>query len=767
MGTVYLARDVALARPAAIKVVSDEYDRTFRQRLLREAEANARLQHPAIATFYESGESDGIAFIAMEYVRGQTLRERLGAGALPLKSVLGAGSALLEGLDHAHAAGILHRDIKPENIMLTEAGAPKLLDFGLARGLAADTAGETVTNLSAARVLGTPGYMSPEQLRGEELDARSDVFALGAVLYEMIDGRAAFPGRSPSERIAAILDRDPTPLAGASIPARLNDVIMRALAKDRQERYGSASAVLADLRALLTGEALATLPQTLAVLDLRNLSGRSEDDWIGSGIAESLTVDLARIPGLTVVSRDKVLQTLRESSSRSAPPRDALEVGSLLGCRWILSGSFQRSGSAVRITASLAEVGTGQVVSAEKLDGSLDDIFAMQDRLSQGVAANLHLRLPAPIGVGGERDVQAFEYYARGRRLWQRLEKGTLDQAGELYKKAIAVEPTHAPALAGLASLHAMRFTFTTDPQELDHAADYARRAIVADPALGEPRIWLGYVLMRQEKLEEALVENLRAFEFDPKNPYTAYFVGCIEFFRQRAPEAVPFFQHAVKCDPPLGFAWLALANAHITLGNLAEAIWCLERTIALERGVGVGPTVGAAAYLGECCRLQGHLDDARAACITGLEAVERSDHMYRDTFRGVALCTLGRIAVDRGDAPAASAALHQLVAHISGRERTLGGGYLVVQALAGLAVADNNPDRLKEARRLFDSRDRFNFSLLWGCTADAALMELARAALALGDPDGTALLARARDAGSYEARRRLETRAAVSSEGH
>ena len=219
MGAVYLARDLALGRSAALKVVTNAVDADLRDRFFREAEASARLQHPAIATFYESSEADGQAFIAMEYVRGSTLRELLARGPLPVDTAIALTSALLEALNHAHAAGILHRDIKPENIIVTPDGAPKLLDFGLAKGLA-DAAGEsdaTVQNLTGGRILGTVGYMSPEQLRGEHLDAASDLFAVGAVLYEMVSGRPAFPGAHASERIAAILSKDPAPLTG---PAR-------------------------------------------------------------------------------------------------------------------------------------------------------------------------------------------------------------------------------------------------------------------------------------------------------------------------------------------------------------------------------------------------------------------------------------------------------------------------------------------------------------------------------------------------------------------
>ncbi len=409
MGKVYLARDLALDRVVALKTVASESDDDLRRRLLREAENGARLQHPAIATFFESGAADGTAYIAMEFVRGCTLRVRLDKGPLPADAALSTAAMLLEALNHAHAAGVLHRDIKPENIMLSDDGMPKLLDFGLAKATV-DSGARTLTNLTADRVVGTVGYMSPEQLRGEPLDERSDLFALAAVLYEMVSGRPAFPGAGPAARIAAILSRDPEPLSG-SVPTALNAVLRRALSKDREARYASASALLRELRAVSSGETSSELPQTLAVVDLRNLSRQAQDDWIGSGIADSLTADLVRVPGLDVVAREKVLRAVPQPDAGAGSASDALAIGSLLGCRWVVSGSFQRLGGAIRLTTTLMEVATGRALAAEKLDGTLDGIFDLQDRLSQAVTATLNLRTPPPSPEAGRgRDVQAFEY---------------------------------------------------------------------------------------------------------------------------------------------------------------------------------------------------------------------------------------------------------------------------------------------------------------------------------------------------------------------
>ncbi len=299
MGEVFLARDLALGRMAAIKVLSDSLTAEARARLLREAEACARLQHPAIATFFEAGEADGTAFLAMEFVAGETLRDRLRRGPLPFPQALSLTASLLEALVHAHAAGVLHRDIKPENVMVTGDNLGKLLDFGIAQLREGEGASEAATEVALTApgaVIGTLGYMSPEQLRGQPLDERSDLFSLGAVLYEALAGRPAFSGDTPADRIAAILAADVEPLRATGVAPEAGVVLTRALARDPERRYPSAAAFLSDLRALGAGELTASLPDSVAILDFRNLSRDANDDWIGSGFAESLAADLGRLP---------------------------------------------------------------------------------------------------------------------------------------------------------------------------------------------------------------------------------------------------------------------------------------------------------------------------------------------------------------------------------------------------------------------------------------------------------------------------------------
>jgi len=757
MGEVFLARDLALGRMAALKLLPPDFTPAIRARLLAEASSSSRLQHPSIATFYESGEENGSAFIAMEYVRGRTLRQRLGSGAIPAAEAVSMGGSVLEALAHAHAGGILHRDVKPENIMLVERGPAKLLDFGIAKHLVSDPGGERATRTASTQagyLIGTPGYMAPEQLLGGEIDGRADLFALGAVLFEALTGRCAFRGGTAAERIASVLAPTPVDLSGANVPSGLAPVLERALAKDRGSRFPTASAFLAELSAVAGGSAAATTG-TLAVFDFENLSGDAADNWIGSGVAESIATELMRLPGLTVLPREKI-QKARGVHVAAGRDAGVLDLCQTVGCRWAVSGSFQKMGGAVRVTSRIHEVATGRTLASEKLDGTLDGIFAMQDRLAESAARSLNREIPEAGRTRGASDVRGYECYARGRRLFQRLEKGSFDQARALYEEAMRLDPRFAGPPAGLSAVHAMRFTFTTDPEELDLAAAYALRAIELDPLLSDPHIWLSYAYIRQDRLEEGYAEAMRAGELDGTNPYTAYFAAAAKLAAHRREEALSLYQRTVEIDPQHGFGWLGLGWTHLELDRKADSIWCLERACELERGDSegkMGPTAGVSGYLGECLRRCGDLGSARERCLAGIEASEKSDHMFRDSFRGVGLCALGRTALDQGDLEAARAAFGQAIAHLRGRPRALGGGYLLVQALAGLARAGAGQSHLDEALDRFRKREGANFSWLWMCTEDISLLELGRAARAVGrDREADELHRAALEAGSVEA---------------
>jgi tetratricopeptide (TPR) repeat protein len=455
-----------------------------------------------------------------------------------------------------------------------------------------------------------------------------------------------------------------------------------------------------------------------------------------------------RVANLFVIPRDKVLAFRTRVGAT-----DLVNLGRQIGCRWMLSGTFQRAGDDLRVTTSLADVATGEVLFRDKIDGRVDAIFAIQDALTANVAAALRRHVPTPVGVRIRPQLSAYECYARGRRLWERRERGSFDQASQFYEQAVSREPAFAPALAGLAAIHAMRFTFTTDARDLTTAIQYATRAIEADPASGEPHIWYGYAQLRQEHFQEAYEAERTAARFAPDNAHAAYFAATALAASTRRSDALPWYQTAVALDPTFTFAWDGLGLTHLELGHAEGARWCLEKAVEVDLAHGPSGAAGVSGHLGECLRRLGDLAQARVKCLAGLDTVEQSDHMFRDVFRGVCLCSLGRTAIQQGDMTAARTAFGQAVAHLRGRPRALGGGHFLTQALAGLTRAGEGARPLDEALDLFANRAVFDFHWGWHSSDDVTLLELARAARVLERLDvARSLLEHARAAGSIEA---------------
>ena len=751
MGVVYLAHDLALNRPAAVKILPDTFTPALQRRLRAEGAACARLQHPAIATFYDAGESEGTAFIAMEFVRGRSLRDRLGDGPLPLDEAVAIAECLLEALSHAHAAGILHRDIKPENIILTGPRSAKLLDFGLAKLIAAaDIDVTTGALLTGEAVVGTIGYMSPEQIRGEAVDPRSDVFQIGAVLYEMVCGRPAFPGASVAQRLAAVLTTDPPPLGDSADLAAVNAVVAHAISRDRARRHPSAGAFLSDLWRIGEGRWSPVLPAILAVLELHNL-GPADDDWIGSGLAESMGATLARTPGLTIMPRDKVAQA-RAACAPATPDEIAAAVGLALGCRWVLGGMYRKLGPALRVTSRLVEVSTGRVVSTKEVDGTLEEIFQIQDRIVADTCKSLAVETTAP-PANAAVTLSAYECYTRGRQLVLKRERGAFDRADELFDEAVRIDPHYAQALAGLAQTSAMRFTFRTDPTVLDTAIGYAHRAIAAAPTLVDGYIWLGYALGRLGRYRDSQEAFARCRQLDAGEKFGFYFATGGEYWRLDPEQAIAMMQRAVEIDRAFGLGWWGLGSMHLLLGRYPEASSCLERCAGANGMAGAAIVHGIGGFWAECLRRMHRLDEARGKCFAGLDEVERSDFMYRDTNRVVCLVALGRTAADQEDATAARTAFQQAIAHVRGRPRTLAGGTLMVRALAGLARLDGDASLYAEAREREAARDEFDFSWVWMCDDFLTCEELAETAALVGkEDDARAYLARAKETGPTSA---------------
>ena len=542
MGEVYRARDPRLGREVAVKVLPEglSSDRDRLERFEKEARSASSLNHPNIVTIYDIGRTGATSYMAMELVEGQTLRELLVSEPLPMNKTLQIASQVADGLARAHTAGIVHRDLKPENIMVRRDGLAKILDFGLAKLAPAPAGSPEGTQVPTAApgtqtgvVLGTVGYMSPEQAHGRTVDFRSDQFALGAIFYEMVAGERAFAGASGVEILAAIIRDEPSPLDSMNpkAPAPLCRIVERCLSKDPEERYGSTQDLAHDLRslretakpetsaampaptrasvsrpALIAGVLLlglllvgawalwrsrSTVPpaseraRSIAVLPLENLGGRPEDEYFADGMTESLITDLARVPGMLVIARNSVFHYKGQKV-------DLKKIGDELDVNYVLEGSVQRSGGRVRIHAQLIDVESGFHLWADRYDRSLEDVFALQDDISTRIAGALQVRL-APSGAGGAgavptKNLEAYDAYLRGRYLVQ-TSPGDAGQEGaiSMFERAVALDPGFALARAALASGYVERI-FRRDPRREweEKALAEIEKALSLDPNLPE-----------------------------------------------------------------------------------------------------------------------------------------------------------------------------------------------------------------------------------------------------------------------------------------
>lgn len=728
MGDVFRAEDLALGREAAIKLLPQSFGNELRRTVLAEAEASAMLQHPAIATHYEAGEADGESFIAMEFVRGPTLRERLRVGALPFAEAVPLACCLLEALAHAHAGGLLHRDIKPENIIVVAPTFAKLLDFGIAVPL-------TTRDAPSA---GTIGYLAPEQAAGGAIDARTDVYQVGVVLYEMLTGRPAFGGTSRLERLAAAIagSVDLDALNALPLPPGLSTIVRRALALEPALRYESATALLRDLRAVEGGRRGAVMPAVVAVADFENCTGDEHLSWLGSALAESIRHVLSGIRDVTVMPRHRFA---RETPGLPGS-RELLSASLRLGCGWLVRGEVQKEDGRefdLRILVTLIDVATARRHASHEVQGPLETLFDLQRRLAAALAAELS-GAAIPIAADPQRTpaIQAHEYFTRARLLIEGFGKGSLEDARDLLERAIAIDDRHAGALAALTTTYALRAIASPNAADYERAAAYADRALAVDERHVPAWVWKSYAMSALGRHAEADVAIQNALAIDPTDTEALYLAAGARLFWRSPPnldEALALLQRAVDRDDSRGMWWLALGTAHRCLGHDREALFSFRRAQRLEGTPSRFNTAGAAAYVGEMLRRLGRLDDARLAAFGGLASAERSDHAYRDTFRAHALTVIGRVALDQQNREAAEAAFQQVLAQSRGRPRPRACGHFVVHALCGLARATGQAAFLDEARRLSERRDTYDFASFYGALDTDTSLELTLAAAALG----------------------------------
>jgi serine/threonine-protein kinase len=655
MGEVYRAEDLRLRRPVALKIIRLAGDDDSR-RLLAEARAASALTHPNIAVIYEVDEIDRedgrVGYIAMEYVAGRTLAELAGE-LTTLEAILDIGRQTALALAEAHARGFIHRDVKPSNVMVTPAGLVKVLDFGLAFWSGALPGSDDLSTRSAdafpdaGRIAGTVPYMSPEQATGRPLDGRSDMFSLGSVLYELLCGRRPFDAASTFQLLADVIHADPPPFAFRLIDPRLpavERIVRRMLEKDPARRFADLRDVaqaLADASDRDRANETTTaddMAASLVVTGFRNLAAAAEDDWLGTGISETVSADLAGVERVTVIPRGRVHELLRRLARDTGADDDALAwlAGRELGARWVLTGSFQRAGDAIRVTASLLDTNSGTIARTIKVDGRLDDIFALQDRLVRDLAEALRGAIRPAAAAAETGIVAAYEAFSKAVVNLRSETYESLDRAVMLLERAVALDPRYARAHLELGVAYSTKADYLAMGDLRPRAEASLRHALELQPDSVTAWRELGSVLIGMGREAEGFEALQRAYAIDPADPGALGSMGRALFTcRAQFADAASWFARALQANPKAGWYALQLAHCAALLRDFPRGTAAARQAIALQEAFLSGREgvliVGAFMRLGHLEALQERPAAAIDQFRREIEFLTTVDHALRN----------------------------------------------------------------------------------------------------------------------------------------
>jgi len=632
MGEVWRARDQRLQRDVAVKVLigTNAHTGEALARFEREARAVAALSHPNILSIHDFGTESGTLYAVMELLEGATLRERLEQSELEISRALDWGHQIAQGLAAAHERGITHRDLKPENIFITRDGVVKILDFGLARleenGTGLDRDADTIAQTTPGAIVGTIAYLSPEQARGETADHRSDIFAFGAVFFEMLTGRPAFLRPSAAETIVAVLRDSAKPLTDSGrLPAEVEEILHHCLEKNRDERFRSARDLAFALRlatrttTAATSEISRQTPRpdsgsraadlSIAVLPFRNMSPTADAEYFSDGMTEEIINSLAAVPALHVAARTT-------SFAFKGRNDDIRRIGRELGVAMVLEGSVRQSGSRLRVTAQLINVENGYQLWSNRWDRDLADVFAVQDEIAQAIASTLKLRVEGE-GVGGTgrtQNLEAYDRYRKGTYLWG--QRRAAEAIVEL-KAAVESDPDFGDAHTALADAWAVRgyyggvptweawsraraavdeaeriapdsagvplsrgileHYYGWDSARLEH---YCRLAIERNPKSADPWTWLAIAYAASGRRKDALEAGARGIELEPHHANVRTSQAWAYLFTNDYEAAGELLKKAVEVGPNAGYAHWSYGLCLRYAGRLTESIPIFERLV-------------------------------------------------------------------------------------------------------------------------------------------------------------------------------------------
>jgi serine/threonine protein kinase/Flp pilus assembly protein TadD len=643
MGVVYEAEDTKLKRTVALKFLPLHFsaDDEAKQRFIHEAQAASALNHTNICSIHTIEEFEGQQFIDMEFVEGKTLGVLLKEKELSLREAVDIAFQVAEGLNAAHKRGIVHRDIKPDNIMVTDEGLVKVMDFGLAKLKGSSK----LTRVHST--LGTVSYMSPEQARGEEVDQRSDIFSLGAVLYEMIAGRRPFAGEHEAAIIYSLVNETPEPLARykSDVPYDLQRVVDKALAKEKDKRYQHVDEMAADLRSAVphvsrevpTVARRSRVPwlivacvvvlaaagmylfypksvptsangRSIAVLPFKNLSDSKEDEYFSDGITDDIIAQLSKIAQLKVISRTSIMQYKGMS-------KNVREIGKELDVGTILEGSVRRAGNQVRIVAQLIDAKNEGHLWADTYDEEMTQVFAIQSDVAQKIAAALKAKLSPGekerIEKKQTEDAEAYQLYLKGRFYWNKRRGDDLKTAIDYFNQAIAEDSSYAMAYAGLASAYETlpQYSLLPPKEVMPKAEAAARRALEIDPALAEAHAVLGDFKMSYEfDWAGADSEFKRAVELDPSYPTAHHWYSIRLLVFGRFDEALAEIKRAQELDPISLIINTTIADILFEMRQYDKSIDQSKKTLELDPNFAFAHSLLGWAYL-----QQGRFDEAIA----------------------------------------------------------------------------------------------------------------------------------------------------------